>query len=81
MNMDSGYGSGGVPYEFTVAEKKTPLLTLKKAALIVGYVLWAAVLFLVGSATKIFVPFLALVPISLWVLVYFTWRYTQVRYE
>lgn len=81
MNMDSGYGSGGVPYEFTVAEKKTPLLMLKKTALIVGYVLWAAVLFVVGSATKIFVPFLALVPISLWILVYFTWRYTQVRYE
>ena len=81
MNMDSGFGSGGAPFEYTVAEKRTPSLILKKVALIIAYVLWAAILFLVGSATKIFVPFLALVPISLWVLVFFTWRYTQVRYE
>jgi hypothetical protein len=81
MNMDSGFASGGISFEYTVAEKKTPQLMLKKVALIIGYILWALLLFVVGSASKLFVPLMALIPISLWILVYFTWRYTQVRYE
>ena len=79
--MDSGFSSGGAPFECTVAEKKTPALMMKKMALIVAYVLWAVIFFLVGSATKLFVPLMALIPISLWILIFFTWRYTQVRYE
>ena len=43
--MDSGFSSGGAPFECTVAEKKTPALMMKKVALIVAYVLWAVIFF------------------------------------
>ena len=36
---------------------------------------------IVGSIVKLILPLLAFIPISLWILVYFTWRYTQVAYE
>ena len=74
MNSDSGFGSGGSPYEYTVAEAKSKTLTLKKIGLIVAYILWAAVFFIVGASTRLFIYLIALVPISLW-------KYTQVEYE
>ncbi len=81
MNMDSGTGYGGSPYEYTVAEKKTPAVKAKKIAFIFLYIFWCAGLLLAGAGFKLILPLLALIPISTWILVFLTWRYTQIEYE
>ena len=81
MDQSSGFGTNGIPFEYTVAEQKTKVLILKKLSLIAIYVLWAAGWLLFGFSMALIVPFLALVPLSLWVLVFLTWRLTQVEYE
>lgn len=79
--MDSGFNTSGAPYEYTVAEKKNGKLVFKRITLIALYILWGAVFLFAGFALRIIVPFLALIPLSLWVLVFLTWRLTQVEYE
>lgn len=81
MNTDSGFGSSGPPYEYTVAEKKGRSLLFKRVTLIAIYVLWAAAWLILGAALRIIAPLLAFVPLTLWMLIFFTWRYTQVEYE
>ncbi len=81
MDSNTGFGANGAPYEYAVAEAKTLSLKLKKIAFIALYVLWGLSLLFVGIITRILVPLLALVPLTTWILVYFTWKYTQVEYE
>lgn len=81
MNSNAGFGSGSAPYEVTVREAKSSRLTLKKALLILAYIGYVAGLLLLGTTTKLILPLLALIPITLWIIVFFTWRYTQVQYE
>ena len=81
MNDNAGVGSAGIPYEYTVSEKKNIALTFKKISLMSLYVLWVIGLLLLGAQTKILVPLLALIPVTLWMIVFFTWRLTQVEYE
>ena len=81
MNGESGFSGSGVPYEYTIGEASSPKLVFKRLTLIALYVLWTMLLLLVGGAIKIIVPLLALIPISLWILVWLTWRFTQVEYE
>ena len=81
MNSESGFGANGSPFEYAVAEAKSRTLTLKKCALIAGYVIYAAAFFLVGSITRLLLPLIALIPLTLWILVFFTWKYVQVEYE
>ncbi|MBR2927507.1 MAG: hypothetical protein IKC31_08020 [Clostridia bacterium] len=80
MNNDLGRGSGA-PYEYIIAEKKTPARTAKKVTFILLYVLWAAGWLFLAFRIKWIVPFLALIPISLWIIVFLTWRYTEIEYE
>ena len=81
MNYESGFGANGVPYEYTVAEKKDAGLIFKRVTLLALYVLYAAALLVAGVMIKLIVPMLALVPLTLWIIVFFTWRITQVEYE
>ena len=81
MNMESGFGANGVPYEYTVAEKKDAKLVFKRITLIALYVFYAVALLLAGMLIKLIVPMLALVPLTLWIIIFFTWRITQVEYE
>lgn len=81
MDSANGFFSSGAPYEYTVAEKKSPRLLFKKLTLLALYVLWVAAFLLTGVWIKLIVPLLALIPLSLWILVFFTWRLTQVEYE
>ncbi len=81
MNSDSGFGSSGAPFEYTVAEANNKALKTKKALFITGYVLYALVVFGVGSMTKLLLPFMCFIPLSLWVIVWLSWRFTQVEYE
>ncbi len=69
-------------YEFVVAKKKQGHYALRRLGLILAYVLYLVGL-LVGItlfATQ-FVALYALAPLSLWIIVFFTWRYVSVEYE
>lgn len=68
-------------YEFVVAQKMEGKWMLRRILAVVGYVLFALVLFTVGFVSRLGVPVLALVPLFLWMLIYFTWRYTRPEYE
>lgn len=81
MNHESGYGANGIPYEYTVAERKSAVLRLKKLTLIILYCLYAVGLFVLGATLRLVAPLIALVPVTLWMIIFFTWRYTQVEYE
>ena len=81
MNSDSGFGSSGAPFEYTVAEANNKALKTKKTLFIVAYVAYVAIVFGIGSMTKILLPFLCFIPLSLWFIIWMTWRYTQVEYE
>ena len=81
MNLESGYGTNGVPYEYTVSEAKSKTLLFKRITLIALYCLWVVGWLLVGLWFQLIVPFLALIPITLWILVLATWHFTQVEYE
>ena len=77
---DLGIGSG-MAYEYVVAEKKNAKLICKRLCLILFYILWAAAFLVVGMTTKLLVPLMALVPLTLWILVFLTWRFTVIEYE
>ena len=67
-------------YEYAVSEKKTVKLLLKKLCLLFIYFLFVVAWFIFGFVSKFF-PLLALMPVTLWMLVFFTWRYVNVEYE
>ncbi|MBQ8310192.1 MAG: hypothetical protein IJX80_04160 [Clostridia bacterium] len=81
MNNESGFGANGAPYEYAVAEAKTKRLMLKKLLFIAAYILWGATVLIVGVITKLILPLLCFIPLSIWIIVFLTWRYTQVEYE
>ena len=81
MNTDSGFGSNGAPYEYTVSEQNSKALLFRRITLIAVYMLWVAVWLILGITLRIIAPLLALIPISLWILIFFSWRVTQVEYE
>lgn len=68
-------------YEYVISAKKKPAFRMARALLLAGYVLYVAVLFVIGFATSILAPMLAIVPLTTWILVWFTWRYVTVEYE
>lgn len=68
-------------YEYVVSPKNQPVWRLKRTLAVIGYVLYALVVFFVGFRTRLLVPMLALVPLTTWMLVWFTWRYVSVEYE
>ena len=68
-------------YEYTVRQKQDASLIAKRICLIISYVLVAVGFLLAGVTTRVFVPLLALLPISLWIFVHFTWRYVDVENE
>ena len=79
MNSDSGFGSSGAPFEYTVAEANNKALKTKKTLFIVAYVLYVLVVFAILSSIN---PYLiALVPVTLWMVIWLSWRFTQVEYE
>ena len=81
MYNESGFGTGGSPYEYVVTPKMTPALRMKKLFFIALYILWGGGLIIVGAAVRIIAPLLAFIPVTLWMLVFFTWKYTKVAYE
>ena len=68
-------------YEYVVSPAKQPVWRLKRTLAIIGYVVYALGVFIFGASTEFMVYLLALVPLSTWMLVFFTWRYVAVEYE
>lgn len=77
---DLGIGSG-MAYEYVIAEKKTAALICKRICLLLVYILWGAGFLVVGVTTRLLVPLMAMVPLTLWIIVFLTWRFTQIEYE
>lgn len=69
-------------YEFVVSQKLTGKWLAYRILAVVGYVLFVVGFFILGTTLfKFFLPMIALTPIFLWMLIFFTWRYTRPDYE
>ena len=68
-------------YEFVVTQKIEGKWRMRRMLAIVGYVVFALAFFTLGVTVRLLVPLLALTPLFLWMLVFFTWRYTRPDYE
>ena len=75
MNSE-GFGSNGAPFEYVV-EKQGKEKTTRKILLILLYVVWITVCMTIGLLARIVVPLLCFIPLSLWVLVWLTWKFTH----
>lgn len=81
MNMNDQTAYGQNVYEYVVSPAKQPIWRLRRVLAVLGYITYACVVFTLGAISKLLVPMLALVPLSTWILVFFTWRYVSVEYE
>ena len=68
-------------YEFAVRQKSEGKWRLARIGMILFYVAFVAGWLTFGFTLSLFVPLLALIPISTWILVFITWRYVSVEYE
>ena len=68
-------------YEYVVSPAKQPIWKLKRLLAIIGYVVYAAAFFIIGMTLRIIVPMMALIPLTTWILVWFTWPFVSVEYE
>lgn len=68
-------------YEYVVPRARVGKYRLARAGLICAYILYAILFFLAFAAGRLLVPLIALLPLSTWMLVFFTWRYVNVEYE
>jgi hypothetical protein len=68
-------------YEFVVRQKTEGVYRIKKVLFIILYVTFAVGLFSVGVGLRILAPCIAIVPLLLWILIFFTWRFTNVEHE
>ena len=72
-----------VPYEYTVEQRCEGKWKWKCIGLIALYVLYPlALIFVVGSgAAALAAPMLCFIPLSLWMIIFLTWRYVKVSYQ
>ena len=68
-------------YEVTTHQKIYGIWLLKRITLIFIYIAFVVAALLFGFLSRISVPLLAFIPIALWILIFITWRYTDVDYE
>ena len=67
-------------YEYTYARAREGLYGMLKWALILFYILFVLAYFLLIFLTRM-IPLGALIPIALWILVFFTWKYACQEYK
>jgi len=68
-------------HEFAVAQKPEGKWLLARVALIAFYVIYPVGILLIGMKFSIIAPLLAFIPLSLWVIIFMTWRRVAVEYE
>ena len=82
MENRTGSVGMGAPYEYTVKSTKTKRRAAIRAGLVLVYTLWTVGnVALMLSLLEYLLLFVAFIPASLWALVHFTWRRTDVEYE
>ena len=67
-------------YEYVVAKEIEGSYAVKRVLALIGYFLFGILEFIVVYASKLFVLF-AFAPVTIWMLVYFTWPYFSVEHE
>ena len=67
-------------YEIVIKPKRDAKNKLHRAFLILFYVAFVVGCLILGFVTA-FIPLLALVPLVLWIIIFFTWRYVNLEYE
>ena len=67
-------------YEYVVDQKLKGAQKLRKVGLVLFYIIFVVGWLIFGFWSKMF-PLLALCPVTLWMAVFFTWRYVQVEFE
>ena len=67
-------------YEYTVEQKNEGKWKIRKALMLTLYVLYTIVYFLIIYITRV-IPLGALIPVTLWILIFFTWRYVKPEYK
>ena len=68
-------------FEHCVGQRITAKWAALRVALVLFYALFVVALLVVGLFIRIGWPLFALVPLLLWILVFVTWRYTDIEYE
>ena len=68
-------------YEIMAHQKAEGIRIFKRLALILLYTAYVITVFTIGIMTRVIVPLLAFVPVTTWMLIFFTWRYTDIDYE
>lgn len=72
------------PYEYVVAQKVDGKLRLRRAGLILLYILLpitALIITMVSSIGPLLAVMCTFLAIGTWMLVFFTWRYVSIEYE
>ena len=68
-------------YEFVVSQKITGKWLAARVGLIAFYCLYPLVILFFGMRYSFIAPLLAFIPLSLWIIIFVTWRYVSVDYE
>lgn len=68
-------------YEFAVSQKIEGKWRAARLGLIAFYVIYPLALLFITMQNPGFAPLYAFIPISLWLIVFITWRYVSVEYE
>lgn len=68
-------------YEYVIKPPRDGKNRMLRVGLVALYVLFVIAWLFFGLITRILVPLLALIPLSLWMLVFATWRFVNVEYE
>ena len=54
---------------------------MKRLILLLLYVLWVVLFLTVGAIVRVIVPLLCFIPLSLCIIIFFTWRLTKEEYK
>ena len=68
-------------YEFAVTQRAEGKWIWARIGLISLYTVWSVIAVLLAFRLRLVVPLLAFLPLSIWILVFITWRFVQVEYE
>lgn len=68
-------------YEIISHQKSEGRFLIRKLLLLLFYIAFVCGWLVLGVITRIFVPLMALIPLTTWILVFLTWKYTNIDYE
>ena len=67
-------------YEYAATQKSEGKWKMRRILLLTAYVIYTAVYFVAIFVSKL-IPLGALIPVTLWIIVFFTWRYVKPDYK